>query len=49
MSGEKCSNGVKNKISTLLEHCLARICQTSIMLEELEQTVTCDEAMHIVF
>ena len=32
LSGEKYSNGVKNKTSTLLEHCLARICQTSIML-----------------
>ena len=32
MSGEKSSNGVKNRTSTLLEHCLAKICQTSIML-----------------
>ena len=39
MSGEKYSNGVKkysngvkNRTSTLLEHCLARICQTPIML-----------------
>ena len=26
------STGVKNRTSTLLEHCLAKICQTSIML-----------------
>ena len=32
LSEEKYSNGVKNKTSTLLEHCLAKTCQTSIML-----------------
>ena len=32
LSGKKYSNGVKNRTSTLLEHCLAKICQTSIML-----------------
>ena len=32
LSGEKYSNGVENRTSILLEHCLAKICQTSIML-----------------
>ena len=31
-SGEKYSIGVRNSTSTLLEHCLAKICQTCILL-----------------
>ena len=31
MSGEKYSSGVKIKTSTLLEHCLVKVCQRSFM------------------
>ena len=31
VSGEKYSDGLKNRTSALLEHCLAKTCQTSIM------------------
>ena len=42
------SNRVKNRTSTRLELCLAKICQRSLM-SELKQTITCDKTRHIVF
>ena len=43
-------NIVKNRTSTLLEHCLAKICQTALaylLCSELLKTVTCDNAVYI--